>query len=188
MNINIPGVALAKAPPKVAPKPKFAPEYEEKSGFHSARGAPPAADGYSSAFDEQPAVGAASMRGAYASPADAKHASGKKVAKVEAVHHAAYDDRIGHDEYEDADNAYSDAKFEDEQDDSNIPYTERVIKPKSNVYEEALGGIDDDPNTFRAGGNAPKAQEQFPEGEHPLDKVPNHRDLPAPEALSKIAR
>jgi hypothetical protein len=186
MNINIPGVALAKAPPKVAPKPKFAPEYEEKNSDRG--GAPAVAEGYS-AFDEQPAVGAAaSMRGAYASPADAKHASGKKVAKVETVHHAAYDDRIGHDEYEDADNAYSDAKFEDDQDESNIPYTERVIKPKSNIYEEALGGIDDDPNTFRAGGNVPKAQEQFPEGEHPLDKVPNHRDLPAPEALSKIAR
>ena len=178
MNINIPGVSLARAPAKVQ-KPKFAPESEEKSGYLSARRVPDSAP-----FDDPPHFGA------YNSPTiDSKIASGKKIAKVETVHHAAYDDRIGHDDHDE--DQYADAKFEDERDevdDSHLPYTERVIKPKSNVYEAALGGIDDDPNMYQAGAAPPKALEQFPEGQHPLEGVPGCTTTPTPEALGKASR
>lgn len=202
MNINIPGVSLAKAAPAKPQRPKFAPESDEKSGHLSSRRVPE----IPSAFDEMPAVGAAAsaMHGAYSSPRGdyvegGMHPSGKKVSKVEALHHDAYDDRLGHGDdgrgggYGDEDD-YADAQFEDERtgpaiDDAHLPYTERAIKPKSNVYDGVMGGIDDDPNSFRpGGGGSSKPTETFPEGQHPLDKVPNHQDLPNPEALSKLAR
>lgn len=59
---------------------------------------------------------------------------------------------------------------------------------QANVDYSAVGGIDDDPNAFRTGGGPAKPQEVFPEGQHPLDKVPGFLELPAPEALSKAGR
>ena len=181
-------MALTKSPPPKQlqqQKPKFAPEVE--GPLSARRGNDGGGGGGGNLFDDTPLTGAG---GSYP---DAKHSSGKKVAKVEAVHHAAYDDRIGHDDgYTDdayAD-AYADAKFEEEggEDDRNIPYTDRAIRPKNNIYEEAVGGIDDDPNTFKQGGNAPKPAEQFPAGEHPLEDVTNFLNLPSPEALAKKSR
>lgn len=180
-HISIPGVSLTKSPPpkQQQQKPKFAPEAE--APLSARRGS----DSGPNAFDDTPLTGAGGG-GGYA---DMKHSSGKKVAKVEAVHHAAYDDRIGHDDGN-YDDAYADAKFDDdgENDDQHIPYTERAIKPKSSTYEEALGGIDDDPNTFKNGGNVPKPSEQFPPGEHPLEDVQNFLTLPSPEAIAKKSR
>lgn len=162
-------------------------------------------DGAGVPFDDLPISGAGG--GGYQD--NKHHSSGKKVAKVELVHHASYDDRIGHNDGND--DAYADAKFDEDEgagagaggypsarggggggagaeDDRHLPYTDRVIRPKNTSYEEALGGIDDDPNTFKQGGNAPKPAEQFPPGEHPLEDVANFLTLPSPEALAKKSR
>ena len=189
MKINIPGVALSK-PPKVTNK--FAPPGDEKVGYLSARRGEPAAAASANAFDEMPAVGAAAAGTAF-HPGESKHSSGKKVAKVEALDHAAYDNDVagggGDDSYYANDRYEDDSQFQQQQDDeSHIPVVDRVIKPKSNVYEEIDGGIDDDPNSFRGGGGAPKAVERFPEGQHPLEGVPNCVNLPPPEALTGKSR
>lgn len=139
MNIHIPGVALAKPAPKVQPKPKFAPEGDERNAPLSSRRVPDA-----SAFDEMPLSGAGGGAAHYMSPESIKHPSGKKVAKVEPLH---YEDNLshrhggygqGHDsgrQYDDDggdQDPYGDAKFESEEegDGGHLPYTERAIKPK----------------------------------------------------------
>jgi len=170
MKISIPGVAAAKPPSRQLhhqQSPKFAPASpaEEKSGPASAR--TPMAEPMN--------------------PGDIDH-SGRKVAKVESLHHEAFDDKIGaYDNdaaYENAE--YADASFEAEDTDlSHLPVTERPIKPKANIYEDDLiGGIDDDPNNFRSGKQTSKPIEQFPEGQHPLEGVPGFQTMPSPEPLS----
>eukprot|EP01032_Pedospumella_encystans_P013581 gene13581-15628_t len=198
MNINIPGVSLAKPAPQAKPqKPKFAAEPEDshyRGGPSSARrgndSPPPHAagnNGINLPFDELPAVGAAAMSyGQYNQ--ESKTGSSKKVTKVEAVHHDAYDDRIGHD---DNDDSYYEDDFDHQNNNNNRghdSHLDRAIKPKSSTYEEPMGGIDDDPNAYRGGAAPVVAVETFPPGQHPLEGVQGCEALPAPEALAKKSR
>lgn len=185
MNINIPGVSFVTPAQHVKPAAKFAPSASKfaaepednyrRDGPLSARRAHN--DSPPNDFDEMPAVGAAA-REHYL---EAK-GSGKKVSKVENVHHEAYDDRIGHDDHDD----YS--QYEQQEDYSAQSHLDRAIKPKSSVYEEPMGGIDDDPNAYRGGAQPVQAMELFPPGEHPLEGVPGLSTLPTPEALAKKSR
>jgi hypothetical protein len=189
MKISIPGVQLSKVPPKVN-VPRFAPAGDEKSGQFSARG------GHGDYDDRGPNSGGAGAGAAVPFGHTHSGVSSKKVAKVEPVHMPGYDDRIGHHDG-DADE-YANERYEEyapagggaggagggyDEDDSHLPYTERKIKPKSNTYEVIDGGIDDDPNSFKTGGGPSKPVETFPEGQHPLEYVPEHLKLPTPEAL-----
>jgi hypothetical protein len=75
--------------------------------------------------------------------------------------------------------------------DDDLPVVERPIRVKSggSTFDPALGGIDDDPNSFKAGvSNSAKIVEQFPSGHHPFEGVPHYNDLPSPEALAGKSR
>ncbi|KAJ1396116.1 hypothetical protein B484DRAFT_407424 [Ochromonadaceae sp. CCMP2298] len=82
---------------------------------------------------------------------------------------------------------YAEESFEGAED-MSLPVTERPIKPKANTYDPTVGGIDDDPNSFRGSTKAAKAVEQFPAGQHPLEGVPGFDALPSPEALAGKSR
>ena len=183
MNINIPGVAFAKPPPSLSAvrhQPtiaKFAPESEYKQsprgGGHAAntpRGGGHAGGGGGD-MSSRGEVGGGDYRG--------EHSGGGRVDTTAATSHSS--------------NSISNGDDGDDDDDidDDLPVIERPIRVKSggSAFDPALSGIDDDPNSFKAGvSHSIKVVEQFPPGHHPFEGVPHFNDLPAPEALASKSR
>jgi hypothetical protein len=91
--------------------------------------------------------------------------SGKKIAKVEALH---VDDGLG-----------AGMNSDPYEEDDDRPIMERPIRPKARVdYND----IDPTIETEAAAPAVPT--ESFPPGQHPLEDVPNFQDLPTPEQLT----
>lgn len=179
MNINIPGVAFAKPPPvRHQPIiPKFAPESEYKQ---SPRGGSVAAI---TPRGGPGGVGDVSSRGGVGGDYRGDHGGGGRV-------DAAVAAGINHNSSSSS-NSINNNNNNDDDIDDDLPVVERPIRVKSggSTFDPALGGIDDDPNSFKAGvSNSAKIVEQFPSGHHPFEGVPHYNDLPSPEALAGKSR